>query len=103
MPWEGDEFVYTEGSISHFVKTFLELRELAMLDPESQSACTYYDICRTLIDLRMKPRQWEIFRLRLSGYTYREIGDELGFTHVTAWNRMQNIEGELRARLCEGG
>lgn len=101
MPWEGNSFVYTEGTIECFLENFLNLREQAICNPECQGACGYYDMLRAMAGISMKPGQFEAFLLRLSGYSYREMGDILGVTHMTAKRRMSRALDHIREFLCE--
>ncbi len=101
MPWEGETFIYSPGTVEVFLEDFLVMREQAVLDPGSQGACGYYDILRAISGISMNATQFEAFLLRLSGYSYREMGDILGVTHMTAKRRIARILSEIRACLCD--
>jgi len=51
------------------------------------------------IKAELLPRNYEIYKLRYSGYTFREIGERMGLSHVAVWKRWRKIKHLLRERL----
>ena len=53
------------------------------------------------IKSELLPRNFEIYRLRYAGYTFREIGPRVGLSHMTVWRRWQKIKAKLRRKLLQ--
>ena len=50
-------------------------------------------------ELQPEMRNFEIYRLRYAGYTFREIGKRVNLSHVGVWKRWRKIKNILRERL----
>lgn len=46
-------------------------------------------------------RRLKAWDLRVQGKTYREIGDALGVSHVTAWDDVKQVSERMRSELSE--